>query len=71
MTESATFDLVGFMPLLRERIYASNTFARQFVISWLAVLDAVPDIDLIIFLPEILDGIFHMLEDPTLEIKKM
>ncbi|XP_075215817.1 protein VAC14 homolog isoform X2 [Lycorma delicatula] len=71
VTESATFDLVGFMPLLRERIYASNTFARQFVISWLAVLDAVPDIDLIIFLPEILDGIFHMLEDPTLEIKKM
>lgn len=70
VTESATFNLVGFMPLLRERVYATNTFARQFIISWVSVLDAVPDIDLIIFLPEILDGLFHILEDPTLEIKK-
>ncbi|RZF41457.1 hypothetical protein LSTR_LSTR000171 [Laodelphax striatellus] len=71
VTESATFDLVGFMPLLRERIYTSNTFSRQFLVSWLSVLDAVPDIDLILFLPEILDGLFHILEDPTFEIKKM
>ncbi|XP_054278723.1 protein VAC14 homolog isoform X2 [Macrosteles quadrilineatus] len=71
VTESATFDLVGFMPSLRDRIRTKNTFARQFIISWISVLDAVPDIDLIIFLPEILDGLFVILADPTLEIKKM
>ncbi|GLH02434.1 protein VAC14 homolog [Gryllus bimaculatus] len=71
VTESSTFDLVSFMPLLRERIYTKNTFARQFIISWVSVLDAVPDIDLILFLPEVLDGLFRILEDPTLEIKKM
>ncbi|XP_046661939.1 protein VAC14 homolog [Homalodisca vitripennis] len=71
VTESATFDLVGFMPSLRDRVRTKNTFARQFIISWISVLDAVPDIDLIIFLPEILDGLFIILADPTLEIKKM
>lgn len=71
MTESGLFDLVGFMPLLRERIYTKNQFGRQFVISWVSVLDAVPNMDFIIFLPEILDGLFRILEDPTPEIKKV
>ncbi|XP_050464028.1 protein VAC14 homolog [Cataglyphis hispanica] len=71
VTESGLFDLVGFMPLLRERIYTKNPFGRQFVISWVSVLDAVPNMDFIIFLPEILDGLFRILEDPTPEIKKV
>ncbi|XP_071649427.1 protein VAC14 homolog [Temnothorax longispinosus] len=71
VTESGLFDLVGFMPLLRERIYTKNPFGRQFVISWVSVLDAVPNMDFTIFLPEILDGLFRILEDPTPEIKKV
>ncbi|XP_033222290.1 protein VAC14 homolog isoform X2 [Belonocnema kinseyi] len=71
VTESGMFDLVGFMPLLRERIYTKSSFGRQFVISWVSVLDAVPEMDFIIFLPEILDGLFKILEDPTPEIKKV
>ncbi|XP_023212530.1 protein VAC14 homolog, partial [Centruroides sculpturatus] len=34
VTESSSFDLVAFMPLLRERIYTKNPFARQFLVSW-------------------------------------
>lgn len=71
VTESGMFDLVGFMPSLRERIYTKSPFGRQFVISWVSVLDAVPEIDFIIFLPEILDGLFKILEDPAPEIKKI
>lgn len=59
------------MPLLRERIYTKSSFARQFVISWISVLDAVPDIDLILYLPELLDGLFRILDDPMPEVKKM
>lgn len=59
------------MPLLRERIYTKNPFGRQFVIAWVSVLDAVPNMDFIIFLPEILDGLFRILEDPMPEIKKV
>lgn len=68
---SKTFDLNAFVPMLRERIYANNSFARQFVISWLSVLHSVPQINLIVFLPEILDGLFHMLEDHMVEIHRM
>lgn len=70
VTESGMFDLVGFIPLLRERIYTKNSFGRQFVISWVSVLDAVPDMDFIVVLPEILDGLFRILEDSAPEIKK-
>lgn len=34
VTDSSSFDLVGFMPLLRERIGSKNPFTRQFIISW-------------------------------------
>lgn len=71
VTESGMFDLVGFMPILRERILTKNPFGRQFMISWVSVLDAVPDMDFVVILPEILDGLFKILEDPTPEIKKI
>lgn len=69
VTESPkTFDLDAFIPLLRERIYAKNSFSRQFVISWISVLNAVPEINMIVHLPEILDGLFQMLDDNSVEI---
>ncbi|XP_054714365.1 protein VAC14 homolog [Uloborus diversus] len=71
VTESSSFDLVGFMPLLRERIASKNPFTRQFIISWVSALDSVPDINMIVFLPEILDGLFIILGDPLAEIRKM
>ncbi|CAL1543961.1 unnamed protein product [Lymnaea stagnalis] len=71
VTESSSFDLVAFIPLLRERIYTRNPFARQFVVSWIEVLDAVPDINMLALLPEILDGLFQILGDNSHEIRKM
>lgn len=40
VTESNQFDLVGFIPLLRERIYSNNQYARQFIISWVGAVCA-------------------------------
>ena len=37
----------------------------------IAVLDAVPDINMLVLLPEILDGLFRILGDQKLEIRKM
>lgn len=70
VSEDPSFDMVGFIQLLRERIYTKNPFTRQFIISWVSVLYAVPDMDFIVLLPEILDGLLKMLDEPTLEIKK-
>lgn len=70
VTESNKFDLIAFVPLLRERIYSNNQYARQFIISWIHVLECVPDIHLIDYLPEILDGLFQILGDNSKEIRR-
>lgn len=36
VTESSSFDLVSFIPLLRDRIYTANPFAKQFLVSWVS-----------------------------------
>eukprot|EP00058_Branchiostoma_floridae_P019480 XP_002604970.1 hypothetical protein BRAFLDRAFT_92612 [Branchiostoma floridae] len=71
VSESTSFDLASFMPLLRERIYTKNQFARQFLVSWVTVLDSVPDINMLVYLPEFLDGLFHILADPSREVRRM
>ncbi|XP_062552175.1 protein VAC14 homolog [Armigeres subalbatus] len=68
---SHSFDLDSFIPLVRERIMAKNSFARQFIISWISVLNAVPEINMVVYLPEILLGLFQMLEDNMPEIQRM
>ncbi|CAG0894108.1 unnamed protein product [Cyprideis torosa] len=70
VTESPSFNLEEFIPLLRERIYATNKFARQFILSWVSVLESVPGVDLLEYLPELIDGLLEMLKDSTPEIKK-
>lgn len=71
VTESSNFDLVSFIPILRERIYTTNPHAKQFLVSWLSALDAVPELDLLIHLPEFLDGLFNIFRDKSSEIRKM
>ncbi|XP_019562748.3 protein VAC14 homolog [Aedes albopictus] len=68
---SGSFDLDSFIPLVRERIMAKNSFARQFIISWISVLNAVPEINMVVYLPEVLLGLFQMLEDNMPEIQRM
>eukprot|EP01087_Luapelamoeba_hula_P002178 TRINITY_DN1189_c0_g1_i1.p1 TRINITY_DN1189_c0_g1~~TRINITY_DN1189_c0_g1_i1.p1 ORF type:complete len:821 (+),score=150.65 TRINITY_DN1189_c0_g1_i1:20-2482(+) len=70
ITESDSFDIEHFIPLLKERIKVQNAFVRQFLIGWITVLDSVPDIDLLDSLPEFLDGLFRMLSDTAPDIKR-
>lgn len=65
------FDLETFMPLFRERIYAKNSFVRQFLVSWLRVLDSEPNLNVIYYIADLLDGLFQILDDTNPEIKKM
>lgn len=74
MTENSgneRFDIVVFMQLLRERIYVKNSYVRQFLVSWLKVLDSEPNIDIVSHISELLDGLFQILDDSNSEIKKM
>lgn len=71
VSESATFDLTAFIPVLREKLYCNNHWAQTLVVSWVSVLHTVPDVDTLSFLSEILDGLFFILEAPKSEVKKM
>ena len=63
------FSLPRFIPLLRERIYVLNPFTRTYLVSWLTVLDSVPELELVSFLPDFLDGLLKFLGDPTVDIR--
>ncbi|KAF8622054.1 hypothetical protein AX15_007205 [Amanita polypyramis BW_CC] len=63
------FSLFHFIPLLKERIYPVNPFTRSYLVSWITVLDSVPELELITYLPEFLDGLLKYLSDPTEEVR--
>eukprot|EP00850_Spirogloea_muscicola_P011853 SM000075S21942 [mRNA] locus=s75:91957:98287:- [translate_table: standard] len=70
VTESDQFSIEEFIPLLRERLSVLNPCVRQFLVGWITVLDSVPDIDMLGFLPDFLDGLFNMLSDSAHEIRQ-
>ena len=50
------FSLPRFIPLLQERVYVLNPFTRMFLVSWITLLDSIPDLYLVSFLPSFLDA---------------
>ncbi|KAB1279872.1 Protein VAC14-like protein [Camelus dromedarius] len=69
-TESSKSDLLGFIPLFWERIYYSDQYTWQFI-SWILVLESVPDINLLDYVLVILDGLFHTLGNNDKDIQKI
>lgn len=51
------FSLANFIPLLADRIYVLSPFTRSFLISWIGVLDSIPDLEMVSYLPHFLDGL--------------
>ncbi|KAK3313902.1 vacuolar protein 14 C-terminal Fig4p binding-domain-containing protein [Apodospora peruviana] len=62
------FSLKRFIPLLRERIFALNPFTRTFLVGWIILLDSIPDLELVTFLPEFLGGLLRFLSDPNRDV---
>lgn len=69
VTASPNFSVDAFIPKLRDYMRVVNPYKRQFLISWITVLDSVPDLDMLAYLPELLDGLMNMLSDPNREIR--
>lgn len=63
------FSLSRFIPLLKERIYVINPFTRNFLVGWITLLDSIPDLELVSYLPEFLGGLFKFLSDPTSDVR--
>ncbi|KAF2455421.1 vacuolar protein 14 C-terminal Fig4p binding-domain-containing protein [Lineolata rhizophorae] len=62
------FSLPRFIPLLQERIHVLNPFTRSFLVSWITLLDSIPDLELVSYLPSFLGGLFKFLSDPNQDV---
>lgn len=62
------FSLARFVPLLQERIHVINPFTRTFLVSWVTLLDTIPDLELVSYLPAFLGGLFKFLSDPNRDV---
>lgn len=63
------FSLPRFIPLLSERIYTVNPFTRSFLVGWITVLDSVPHLELITYLPDFLDGLLGFVSDGNDDVR--
>ncbi|KAH9883355.1 vacuole morphology and inheritance protein [Xylariomycetidae sp. FL2044] len=55
------FSLPDFIPLLKERIWVINPFTRTFLVGWITLLDSIPDLELVTYLPEFLGALLKFL----------
>lgn len=53
---------------MEERIHVINPFTRTFLVSWLTLLDTIPDLELVYYLPAFLGGLFKFLGDPNRDV---
>lgn len=67
--KTTAFSLAKFIPLLSERLYVINPYTRTFLVSWITVLNSIPDLDLIVFLPDFLDGLIKFLSDSHQDVR--
>ncbi|KAL2024785.1 hypothetical protein VTK56DRAFT_5606 [Thermocarpiscus australiensis] len=62
------FSLKRFIPLLQERIHVINPFTRTFLVGWITLLDSIPDLELVTYLPEFLGGLLRFLSDSNRDV---
>ncbi|KAF7722117.1 hypothetical protein EC973_003697 [Apophysomyces ossiformis] len=63
------FSLPRFIPLLKKRIGTMNSFTRQYLVAWIAVLDSIPELELLSYLSEFLDGLIQFLSDKSEDVR--
>jgi len=62
------FSLPRFIPLLQERIHVTHPFTRSFLTAWITLLDSIPDLELVAYLPSFLGGLLKYLTDSNLDV---
>ncbi|PFH55327.1 hypothetical protein XA68_18572 [Ophiocordyceps unilateralis] len=63
------FSLSRFIPLLKDRIWVINPFTRQFLVGWITLLDSIPDLELVSYLPDFLGGLLRFLSDQHTDVR--
>lgn len=69
VTETKDFTFFKFIPMLSMRIRVLNPSLLQLVLGWLSLLDSVPQVDMITYLPQFLEGLFNILRSDNRDIR--
>jgi vacuole morphology and inheritance protein 14 len=67
-SNATAFSLARFIPLLQERITVINPYTRMFLVGWITLLDSIPDLELVTYLPSFLGGLFKFLNDSNPDV---
>ncbi|KAI0399097.1 vacuolar protein 14 C-terminal Fig4p binding-domain-containing protein [Xylaria palmicola] len=68
-TPPTAFSLPRFIPLLKERIWVISPFTRTFLVGWITLLDSIPDLELVTYLPEFLGGLLKFLSGNNADVR--
>lgn len=63
------FSLARLVPLLAERMQVISPLTRNYLVGWIAVLDSVPDLQLVAYLSVFLKHLFQYLGDPNTDVR--
>ncbi|KAI8883222.1 ARM repeat-containing protein [Backusella circina FSU 941] len=63
------FQLSTFIPLLNKKIWSHNPFIREYVLRWIQVLLELPRHELMLYLPDYLDGYIECLSDTSRDVQ--
>ncbi|PVZ98827.1 hypothetical protein BB558_005163 [Smittium angustum] len=64
-----SFSLERLMPLISERMHTFKAATRLYLIEWIRILDSIPGLDLIKYLPSFLDQLLRFLSDPKDDVR--
>lgn len=68
--EVPQFNTTSFISVIRERIYALSSNTRKLILSWINFLNSLPDVDLLIYIEDILDGLLKIACDNNNDIRQ-
>lgn len=68
-SKTSRFNLPGFLPLLTERMNVGERLSKSFLVDWISLLNSIPDLELIIYLPAFLGGLMEFLSDSNSDVK--
>eukprot|EP00919_Chromeraceae_sp_WS-2016_P002118 GHVR01005147.1.p1 GENE.GHVR01005147.1~~GHVR01005147.1.p1 ORF type:complete len:683 (-),score=190.96 GHVR01005147.1:78-2126(-) len=69
-TDTHTCVMSVIVPLLAQRLKVINPYVRQLMLSWICVLDSMPESDMLRRLPLFLEGLFSSLSDVNRELRQ-
>ena len=65
------FNSVKFMGIIREMLmFTTNSNVQKLLVSWMIVLDSIPNLTMVAFLPNYLEGLFLLLSSKQENVKK-